>query len=70
MSLLASVKDMFESPGTESAGTEASKGAYWCHDCSERILDLDVRGTDPPDCPSCGETMEFERTPDSGACAC
>lgn len=70
MSLLASVKDMFGSPATESAGTKESKGAFWCNDCSERILDVDVPGAEPPDCPSCGNTMKFERTPDSGACAC
>jgi DNA-directed RNA polymerase subunit RPC12/RpoP len=47
-----------------------SKGAYWCHDCSERILDLDVEGEGPPACPDCGEEMTFERSPGSTGCAC
>ncbi|SEO61244.1 hypothetical protein SAMN04487948_103493 [Halogranum amylolyticum] len=51
-------------------GTRESKGAYWCHDCSERILDLDVDGADPPSCPACGDEMEFERSTGSTGCAC
>ncbi|KAB1187180.1 MULTISPECIES: hypothetical protein [Haloferax] len=47
-----------------------SKGGYWCHDCSERILDLDVEGEGPPSCPTCGDEMEFERSPGSTGCAC
>jgi Zn finger protein HypA/HybF involved in hydrogenase expression len=51
-------------------GTSESKGAYWCHDCDERILDLDVEGEETPTCPSCGEGMVFERSPGSTGCAC
>ncbi|MFC7254293.1 hypothetical protein ACFR97_01850 [Haloplanus litoreus] len=51
-------------------GRGESKGAYWCHDCGERRLDLDVAGDDPPTCPSCGEAMTFERSPGSTGCAC
>jgi hypothetical protein len=40
---------------------DSSAGAYWCHDCDERIRDMDVEGDDPPDCPDCGAAMEFER---------
>jgi len=68
MSLLDTVKEAFEGP---SAGaTQESRGAYWCHDCNERIRDVDVDGDEPPACPDCGSEMEFERTPDSGGCAC
>ncbi|KAB1192930.1 hypothetical protein GJR96_05510 [Haloferax sp. MBLA0076] len=47
-----------------------SKGGYWCHDCGERILDLDVEGEGPPSCPSCGDEMVLERSPGSTGCAC
>jgi hypothetical protein len=47
-----------------------SKGAYWCHDCEERRLDLDVEGDESPACPACGEAMTFERSPGSTGCAC
>jgi len=74
MSVLQTVKDVLRA-STESAdrgegaGT-ASKGAYWCDDCGERIRDVDADGDDPPDCPSCGEAMRFERSPSSTGCAC
>lgn len=69
MSLIDTVADALQGPGTDNAG-EQSEGAYWCHDCSERIRDVDVDGDGPPACPECGDDMEFERSPDSGACAC
>ena len=50
-------------------GTEQSAGAYWCHDCGERLLDTDAE-TDDPACPECGDPMEFERSPGSTGCAC
>jgi Zn finger protein HypA/HybF involved in hydrogenase expression len=53
-----------------SGGTTESEGAYWCHDCSERILDLDVEGAEPPSCPECGDEMAFERSAGSTGCAC
>jgi DNA-directed RNA polymerase subunit RPC12/RpoP len=49
---------------------QESEGAYWCHDCSERILDLHVEGDDPPSCLECGDEMTFERSPGSTGCAC
>ncbi|WP_256685395.1 hypothetical protein [Halococcus qingdaonensis] len=60
---------------TESANRgggkgDGSKGAYWCHDCAERIRDVDVEGETPPDCPDCGVAMEFERSPSTTGCAC
>lgn len=74
MGLLSSVADVLQA-STQSAnrgeGTEAeSKGAYWCHDCSERIRDVDVAGERPPDCPDCGDEMAFERAAASTGCAC
>lgn len=73
MSVLNTVKDMLaasnQSPN-RGDGTTESKGAYWCHDCSERILDLDVEGEGPPSCPSCGDEMEFERSVGATGCAC
>jgi len=52
------------------SGTAESKGAYWCHDCEQRILDLNVEGETPPTCPDCGDVMEFERSAGSTGCAC
>ncbi|WP_338730139.1 hypothetical protein [Haladaptatus sp. DJG-WS-42] len=73
MGLLDTLKETFEA-STQSAnrggGNEESKGAYWCHDCAERILDLNVDGETPPSCPACGDDMEFERSPGSTGCAC
>jgi hypothetical protein len=73
MGLLGTLRDALaaSTQDTNRGGdTERSKGAYWCHDCAERILDLDVEGDGPPDCPSCGEVMAFERSPGSTGCAC
>ncbi|MEF8782714.1 MAG: hypothetical protein V5A39_06950 [Haloarculaceae archaeon] len=47
-----------------------SEGAYWCHDCQERIRDVDVEGEEAPDCPSCGDEMDFERSKGTASCAC
>jgi hypothetical protein len=56
---------------TDRGGSsEQSAGAYWCHDCSERVLDLDIEGAEPPTCSECGEEMTFERSPGSTGCAC
>jgi DNA-directed RNA polymerase subunit RPC12/RpoP len=74
MSVLNTVKEVLQAstqnPNRGSATNAESEGAYWCHDCSERILDLDVEGEDPPACPSCGDEMEFERSAGSTGCAC
>ncbi|WP_332897428.1 hypothetical protein [Haladaptatus sp. CMSO5] len=73
MGLLDTLKETFEA-STQSTnrggGTRESKGAYWCHDCAERILDLNVEGETPPACPACGDDMAFERSPGSTGCAC
>lgn len=74
MGVLGTIKETLQA-STQSAnrgdGTEReSKGAYWCHDCSERIRDVDVEGKRAPDCPSCGEEMAFERSVGSTGCAC
>ncbi len=93
MSILQTVQELFE--GSSSSTTEASEksvGAYWCHDCGERIRDVDLDGdlgledadvdadtegegegdedTPVPECPSCGEEMEFERSMGASGCAC
>lgn len=83
MGFVSTIRDALAA-STQSAnrgdGTEReSKGAYWCHDCDERIRDVDVAETatpdDPesgeaPDCPSCGDPMEFERSVGTTGCAC
>jgi Zn finger protein HypA/HybF involved in hydrogenase expression len=74
MSVLNTVKEVLQaSTQSTNRGSDVgseSKGAYWCHDCSERILDVDVDGEDPPACPSCGDEMTFERSAGSTGCAC
>jgi len=74
MSVLTTVKELLGADADASSrdgGTgERSKGAYWCTDCGERIRDVDVEGDATPDCPECGDAMEFERSPDSTGCAC
>jgi rubrerythrin len=67
MSVIDTVRELFSGPETDARS--GSRGAYWCDDCGERILDLDTE-EEPPSCPSCGEEMRFERSPDSGGCAC
>jgi len=49
---------------------DESEGAYWCHDCQERIRDVEVEGDGAPDCPDCGDEMTFERSKGTSACAC
>jgi predicted nucleic acid-binding Zn ribbon protein len=78
MGLLGTVTEVFKA-STESGHrgdvTETeSVGAYWCHDCGERIRDVDVEGEladdESPDCPDCGDPMEFERSKSTTGCAC
>lgn len=73
MSVLDTVKEILEASSSSpnrGGGKSESKGAYWCHDCQERILDLNVEDEKPPTCPNCGEEMEFERSAASTGCAC
>jgi hypothetical protein len=74
MGILDTVKDALEasteSPDRSGGKGDSSEGAYWCHDCDERILDVDADGDGTPDCPDCGEAMEFERSVGSTGCAC
>ncbi|WP_435334210.1 hypothetical protein [Haloarchaeobius sp. TZWWS8] len=73
MGILGTVREILEaSTQSTSRGDTAtqSKGAYWCDDCSERILDTEVEGDEPPSCPECGGEMSFERSPGSTGCAC
>jgi Zn finger protein HypA/HybF involved in hydrogenase expression len=74
MSVLNTVKEVLrastQNPNRGSEANGESEGAYWCHDCSERILDLDADGEGQPTCPSCGDEMTFERSAGSTGCAC
>lgn len=74
MSIIDTVRDVLaastESPNRGGGTGDESKGAYWCHDCGERIRDVDADGDDAPDCPECGDAMEFERSVGSTGCAC
>lgn len=67
MSLLQTVREILASPN--ATASSRSNGAYWCHDCNERIPDVDVDGEEPPACPACGEEMAFERSA-TADCAC
>lgn len=69
MGLLQTVRDVMEASSSATT-TDDSKGAYWCHDCNERIRDVDVQGMEPPSCPDCDEEMEFERSTGTAGCAC
>lgn len=73
MGILSTLKQTFEA-STQSAdrgrGTGEPVGAYWCHDCAERIPVRETAGDDAPDCPECGDEMELERSPGSTGCAC
>lgn len=74
MGLLGTITEVFKA-STQATNrgdvTESeSEGAYWCHDCQERIRDVDVEGAGTPDCSSCGDEMEFERSKGTASCAC
>jgi Zn finger protein HypA/HybF involved in hydrogenase expression len=73
MGLFATLRDAFAA-STQSTdrgtGTSESTGAYWCHDCAERVPARDVSGEDAPSCPECGDAMELERSPGTTGCAC
>ena len=73
MSVFSTVKEFLqasnESTNHGSDPTKQSEGAYWCHDCDERTLDLNAE-VEPPACPDCGDEMEFERSASSAGCAC
>ena len=74
MSVITTAKEILQA-SSQSANRgdvteETSEGAYWCHDCSERTRDVDVEDEGPPDCPDCGDEMEFERSAGSPGCAC
>jgi len=70
MGLVTDLKDALRQSPTTTKDRERSRGSYWCHDCAERIRDVDFEGDDTPSCPECGDEMEFERSPDSAGCAC
>ena len=68
MGLLDSVREVVEDT-TPPDQDQGAKGAWWCMDCGERLLDIEVDDEEPA-CPSCGEAMEYERSPDGPGCAC
>jgi Zn finger protein HypA/HybF involved in hydrogenase expression len=73
MGIVSTLRDVLEAStqSTDRSGrARNSAGAYWCHDCQERVPDVDVEGEGPPSCPSCGDAMTFERSPGSTGCAC
>jgi len=77
MSLVSTLRDALtatrEKPGTSSKSAGPS-GAFWCTSCDERLLPADADVAPDSDemqaCPDCGSDMRFERSPDSGDCAC
>lgn len=74
MGLLSTIGEAFKA-STQATNrgdvtNEESEGAFWCHDCQERIRDVEVEGETPPDCPSCDDEMEFERSKGTSGCAC
>lgn len=72
MGIVNTVKEILQASGqttNRGSGTETSKGAYWCNDCTERIPAAKT-DEEPPTCSSCGEQMELERSPGTTSCAC
>lgn len=71
MGVLGTIKEVLAASSQSTnrgSGVEESEGAYWCTDCSERILD--VEGEEAPACPECGAEMSFERSTGTTGCAC
>lgn len=76
MSLVTTLKEALtatrEKPGTNKSS--GPSGAFWCTECDERLLASEAAvapdSDADQDCPSCGSLMTFERSPDSGDCAC
>lgn len=75
MSFVSTLKDALtetrEKPGAKADGPA---GTFWCTECDERLPPADAvvapDSDDDQSCPSCGSLMTFERSPDSGDCAC
>jgi Zn finger protein HypA/HybF involved in hydrogenase expression len=74
MGLLSAISDVLEASTQSTSRGDVtqndSEGAYWCHDCEERIRDVAVESETAPDCPGCGDTMSFERSKNTTGCAC
>ena len=76
MSLVNTLRDALtagrERPGAGS--TDGPSGAFWCTECDERLplteADVAPDGDGEQSCPRCDSRMAFERSPDSGGCAC
>ena len=67
MGLLESIRSTFDV--AEPERRRSIVGAYWCDDCSVR-RPVENRPDEKPTCPECDGPMRFERSPDSGSCAC
>lgn len=71
MGILESIRNAVDAIEPETEDRAALAGAYWCDDCSVRDPVTDDEVDDGSRlCPDCGEPMRFERSPDSGDCAC
>lgn len=70
ISTISKVLQASSQPANRGEGSAVSAGAYWCHDCSERIRDVADEGDGPPDSSDCGEGMTVERSAASTGCAC
>jgi Zn finger protein HypA/HybF involved in hydrogenase expression len=74
MGLLGTITEVFrastQATNRGDVTEDESEGAYWCHDCQERIRDVDVEGAGTPECPNCGDEMEFERSKGTAGCVC
>lgn len=74
MSVLNTVKELFEASAEPSDRDDLevmqSKGAYWCHDCDERVSAAMVEREETPTCSECGDEMAFEPSPPTTGCGC
>lgn len=70
MGLLSSIRGVVDAIEPEPDRDERFVDAYWCDDCAVREPVRESEIEDERRCPECGETMRFERSPDSGHCAC
>ncbi|MFP4218826.1 MAG: hypothetical protein ACLFR6_08335 [Salinarchaeum sp.] len=59
MSLRETIASLIEAHFEEVSDAE---GAYWYYECDVRVSAAAVSES-PPTCPSCGQSMEYERDP-------
>ncbi|MFC4249656.1 hypothetical protein ACFOZ7_22435 [Natribaculum luteum] len=70
MGIVNTIREAFGA--IEPERRSSAGGAYWCDDCAIRrpVDEAPASDADRPSCPECGESMRFERSPDSAGCAC